>query len=277
MGLGTVTVKLDEFNRARCNACSLGEKGRAMSKAPTLGDRLAVPLLVVGAVLSAAGFVWSFTVAPLVNGAEVVPEMVAGQMVSNQLLFSQKIFYFHVPVAMCAFIALVFSFVYSILYLVKREARFDRRAQVAIEVALVFAFCTMATGVPWTRFEWGVWWTWDARLTTFLILCLLLIGYFVLRAAFDGNEKRETYAAVFALVMCIDAPICMFITRMIPSSLHPVVFRTDGGLTPEMLIGMLMALFGMMAIAYGLYRLRVRQQDMAVRIEALKDQLEELR
>ena len=247
-----------------------------MRDAPTLADRLAVPLLVVGALLSAAGFVWSFTVAPLVNGAEVVPEMVAGQMVSNQLLFSQKIFYFHVPVAMAAFAALVFTAVYSILYLVKHDPKFDRRAQVATEVALVFSFCVMATGVPWTRFEWGVWWTWDPRLTTFLILCLMLIGYFVLRAAFDGNEKRETYSAVFAIVMCIDAPVCMLITRLVPSTLHPVVFRSDSGLSPDMLIGMLLALFGILAIAYGLYRLRVRQQDMAVRIEALKEQLEEL-
>ncbi len=247
-----------------------------MKNGPTLADRLAVPLLVVGALLSAVGFVWSFTVAPLVNGAEVVPEMVAGQMVSNQLLFSQKIFYFHVPVAMCAFAALAFTAVYSILYLMRREARYDRRAVVSVEVASVFSFCVMATGVPWTRFEWGVWWTWDPRLTTFLILCLMLIGYFVLRSAFVGNEKRETYAAVFALVLCVDVPICMMITRLIPSSLHPVVFRTDSGLPPEMLIGMLLALFGMLAIAYGLYRLRVRQQDMAARIEALKEQLEEL-
>ena len=247
-----------------------------MKNGPALADRMTVPLLVMGAVLSAAGFVWSFTVAPLVNGAEVVPEMVAGQMVSNQLLFSQKIFYFHVPVAMCAFAALVFTAVYSILYLMRHEVRYDRRARVSVEVAAVFSFCVMATGVPWTRFEWGVWWTWDPRLTTFLILCLMIIGYFVLRSAFDGNEKRETYAAVFALVMCVDAPICMFITRMLPSTLHPVVFRTDSGLPPDMLIGMLLALFGMLAIAYGLYRLRVRQHDMAARIEALKEQLEEL-
>ena len=246
-----------------------------MKDAPTLADRLAVPLLMVGALLSAAGFVWSFTMAPLVNGAEVVPEMVAGQMVSNQLLFSQKIFYFHMPVAMASFLALGFTAVYSILYLVKREDRYDRRAMVATEVASVFAFCVMATGVPWTRFEWGVWWTWEPRLTTFLILCLLLVGYFVLRNAFEGNERRNAYASVFALVMCVDVPICFMITRLVPSSLHPVIFRTDSGLSPDMLVGLLLSLFGMLAIAYGLYRLRVRQQDMAVRIEALKEQLEE--
>ena len=180
------------------------------------------------------------------------------------------------PVAMAAFAALAFTAVYSILYLVKRDAKFDRRAQVATEVALVFSACVMATGVPWTRFEWGVWWTWDPRLTTFLILCLMLIGYFVLRAAFDGNERRGTYSAVFALVMCVDAPICLMITRLVPSSLHPVVFRTDSGLSPDMMVGLMLALFGMLALAYGLYRLRVRQQDAAVRIEALKERLEEL-
>ena len=58
-----------------------------------------VPCLVLGAFLSAAGFVWSFTVSPLVFGAEVLPELIAGEMVGNQLLFSQKVFYFHMPIS----------------------------------------------------------------------------------------------------------------------------------------------------------------------------------
>lgn len=243
---------------------------------PTLGDRLAPMLLLVGAVLCAAGFAWSFTVAPLVHGAEVVPELVAGQMVANQLLFSQKIFYIHMPVAMASFIALVFTAVYCVRYLMRRDAADDRRAKAATEVALVFIIATMCTGVPWTRFEWGVWWVWEPRLTTYLILMLLAIGYFVLRAAFEGNERQGAYAAVFGLVVCVDMPICFLITRLVPSSLHPVVFRTDSGLSPDMLVGLLLATFGMLAIAYGLYRLRVRQQDEAARIAALKDALEEL-
>jgi len=238
-------------------------------------DRAVPIVLVVGALLSAFGFVWSFTVAPMVLGAEVVPELVGGQMVANQLLFSQKIFYFHMPVAMTSFIALAFTAVYGIQYLRTKDDRYDRRACVATEVALVFIVATMCTGVPWTRFEWGVWWTWEPRLTTYLILMLLAIGYFVLRAAFANNEKLGSYAAVFGIIVFIDAPICFMITRLIPSSIHPVVFRTDSGLAPDMLVGLICAMVGILMIAYGLYRLRVRQVDTAARIEALKQQLEQ--
>ena len=255
-------------------------KGKKVVKVPEAGqwpDKVALPALITGAVLTTAGFLMAFLYAAPVNGAALnAPVLVGDVMVTHQQLLSQKIFYFHMPVAIVSFVLLAFGAYYGVRFLTTREARFDTCSRVAMELTLLFVVFTMITGDLWTRFEWGVWWTWDPRLTTFLVLCLMLIGYFVLRAAFDGNEKRETYASVFALVMCIDAPICMFITRMIPSSLHPVVFRTDGGLTPEMLAGMLMALFGMLAIAYGLYRLRVRQQDMAVRIEALKEQLEDL-
>jgi heme exporter protein C len=244
-----------------------------MKDAPTLGDRLAVPLLVLGALLSAAGFVWSFTVAPLVNGAEVVPEMVAGQMVSNQLLFSQKIFYFHVPVAMCAFAALVFTAVYSILYLTRCQARYDRRAKASVEVAAVFSFCVMATGVPWTRFEWGVWWTWDPRLTTYLILMLIVIAYFVMRNAVDDPELRATYASVVSVIAFVDVPICFMVTRLIPSSVHPVVTR-EGGMSPDMALAVMLVMAGMMLVAFGLYRLRFRQARLAERLQALKDQLD---
>ena len=238
-------------------------------------DRAAPVILVVGAVLSAIGVVLSFTVAPLVHGAEVVPELVAGEMVSNQLLFSQKIFYFHMPVAMTSFIALVFTAVYGIRYLRTKDDRYDRRACIATEVALVFIVATMCTGVPWTRFEWGVWWTWEPRLTTYLILMLLAIGYFVLRAAFDGNEKKGTYAAVFGLIVFIDAPICFMMTRIIPSSTHPVIFRTDSGLSPDMLVGLIFAMIGILMIAYGLYRVRLRQVETAARIEELKQAIEQ--
>lgn len=242
---------------------------------PSAADAVVVPFLIIGALLSAAGFVWSFTVSPLVHGAEVLPELIGDQMVSNQLLFSQKIFYFHMPVALCSFVALFFTAFYGVRYLMTKDARYDTRAKVATEVALVFIVCTMATGVPWTRFEWGVWWTWEPRLTTYLILMLLVIGYFVLRASFSDGPKARTYASAFGIITFIDAPICLLITRMIPSSTHPVVFRTDGGLTTEMIIGLMLALVGIALIAFALYRLRLRQVEEAERIAHLKNLLED--
>lgn len=235
----------------------------------------ALPIIVLlGAGISVAGFVCAFTIAPLVHGAEVTPELVAGYMVSNQLLFSQKIFYFHMPVALVSFVALGFTAWYGFRYITTHDASYDTRAKTATEVALVFILATMATGVPWTRFEWGVWWSWEPRLTTYLLLMLLVIGYFVLRAALADSEKGKTYASVFGIIAFIDAPISFMVTRLIPSSTHPVVLRSDSGLSPEMLCALILSLIGIALIAFALYRLRLHQVQTAQRIEALKEELE---
>ena len=239
-------------------------------------DRYVPALLVVGALVSALGFVLAFTVAPLVHGAAVTPELIAGQLVANQLLFSQKIFYFHVPVAMSSFIALIFTALYGVRYLMTRDEGYDVRANTATEVAVVFMIATMVTGVPWTRFEWGVWWSWEPRLTTYLILILMAIAYFILRTAFSDSEKRCSYASVFGIIMFIDAPICFMITRLIPSSTHPVVFRMDSGLPPDVLVPFLVCMLGIVLIAFALYRVRLRQSLLSLRIERLKEELDEL-
>ena len=239
-------------------------------------DRYVPALLVAGALISALGFVLAFTVAPLVHGAAVTPELIAGQLVANQLLFSQKIFYFHVPVAMSSFIALIFTAFYGVRYLMTRDEGYDVRAKTATEVAVVFMIATMVTGVPWTRFEWGVWWSWEPRLTTYLILILMAIAYLILRTAFSDSEKRCSYASVFGIIMFIDAPICFMITRLIPSSTHPVVFRTDSGLPPDMLVPFLICMLGIVLIAFALYRVRLRQSLLSLRIERLKEELDEL-
>lgn len=239
-------------------------------------DRYVPALLIAGALISALGFVLAFTVAPLVHGAAVTPELIAGQLVANQLLFSQKIFYFHVPVAMSSFIALIFTAFYGVRYLMTRDEGYDVRAKTATEVAVVFMVATMVTGVPWTRFEWGVWWSWEPRLTTYLILILMAIAYFILHTAFSDSEKRCSYASVFGIIMFIDAPICFMITRLIPSSTHPVVFRTDSGLPPDILVPFLICMLGIVLIAFALYRVRLRQSLLSLRIECLKEELDEL-
>lgn len=256
----------------------MGEKVKKPIKLPEAGaiwDTIAPWVLLLGAILTTAGFVLAFTMASLVNGAAVNGvELIGDQVVTNQLLFSQKIFYFHMPVAVVSMVTLVFTAYYGIRFLMTKEQRFDTCARVATEISLLFILFTMFTGEMWTRFEWGVWWTWDPRLTTYLILTLLVIGYFVLRNAIDDPERRGTYAAVFGIIAFVDAPISFMITRLIPSSIHPVVFRTDSGLSPDMLIPMLLVMFGMFMIAFGLYRLRFRQMRMTQRVEALKEQFE---
>ena len=239
-------------------------------------DRLGPAFLLLGTLFSTIGFLLAFTTAPLVLGAgSSAPALIGGQMVANKLLLSQKIFYFHVPVALASFIALGFTAYFGIRYLTSRDAAFDLRSKLATELALVFILMTMASGEMWERYEWGIWWTWDPRLTTYFIMMLLVIGYFVLRNAIDDAERRASYAAVFGILACIDAPISFLITRLVPTSIHPVVFRTDSGLPPAMLLPFLLALAGMLMIGFGLFRWRLREQLLRQRVEALLAELED--
>ena len=242
-----------------------------------LADRLVPALLAIGAVLTAIDVVWTFTVAPLVQGARLSePAIIAGQVVTTKLLLSQKIFYLHVPVAVASFAAMVVAAFFAARFLATKDRAHDRASRTAMQVTLVFIVATMISGDVWTRFEWGVWWVWEPRLTTYFILMLLVIGYFILRNALDDPERSARFGAVFCIIAFIDAPISFFITRLVPSSVHPVVFRTDSGLPPAMLIPFLLGLFGMCMIAFALYRYALRVNTAADEVEELKERLEEL-
>lgn len=248
----------------------------AAGQAPGRLDRMAPAAAMAALVLTTAGFLMAFLMVPPVEGASVSgAEQIGGALISNRLLLSQKIFFFHMPVAIVSFGALVFAGYYSIRFLMTRDARYDARARIAMEIALLFVAMTMITGEMWTRFEWGVWWTWDPRLTTYLILMLIVLAYMVLRAMVDDPERRGSYAAVLAILALVDVPICLMITRMIPSSVHPVVVR-QGGMSPEMGICVGIILLGMAALGFALYRARLRQVLLGQRVELAKEQLEAL-
>lgn len=247
-----------------------------MSSKTNIFDKLSFPLLIIGGALVLVAFILAFTMAPLVYGAEVDGFLeVGGAYLTNKLLLSQKIFYFHVPVAIVSMGALCFTAIYSIAFLKTRDSKFDMRARLATEIGLVFVLMTMATGEFWTRYEWGVWWTWDPRLTTYFILMLLVFGYFVLRNAVDDPERRAVYSSVFGIIMFIDVPISFMVTRLIPSSIHPVILRSDSGLSPPMLIPFIMAMFGFCCLAFALYRRRLRAEQLRERTEVLKTKLDE--
>lgn len=253
-------------------------RARFTGKVPEAGqwpDKVLLPALAAGAVLTTAGFLLAFLYVAPVNGATLsAPELVGDTMVTNQQLLSQKIFYFHMPVAIVSFVALAFAAYYGIRFLTSREARFDTCSRAAMEIALLFVIFTMVTGDLWTRFEWGVWWTWEPRLTTYLILMLIVIAYFVMRNAVDDPERRATYSGVISVIALVDVPICFMITRLIPSSIHPVITR-EGGMASDMALAVVLIMVGMMLVAFSLYRLRFRQLRLDERVQALKDQLED--
>ena len=239
-------------------------------------ERLVPAALALGVLLVLIDVVWTFTLAPMVQGAELSePVVIAGQQITTKLLLSQKIFYLHVPVAVASFAVMAFAAFWAVRFLMTGERRFDVWSKTAMEVTLVFVAATMISGDLWTRFEWGVWWVWEPRLTTYFILMLLVIGYFILRNAIEDPERRARFSAVFGIVAFVDAPISFLITRLVPSSIHPVVFRTDSGLPPMMLIPFLLGLFGMLLVAFALTRIALRINSDAAEVEELKERLEE--
>lgn len=185
--------------------------------------------------------------------------------------FAQKIFYFHVPVAEASFLVLIFTAYYAVRFLTTRQRIYDTKSKIATEVALFFVLLTMATGILWTKVEWGVWWQWEPRLTTYFILTLAVIGYFVLRNSTEDEERRAVYASAFGILVFINAPISFFITRWL-ESIHPIVFGggEGSGLEPPMLITFIIAQVGMLMLGYAFYQLRLREEELNERVEALK-------
>jgi heme exporter protein C len=234
--------------------------------------------LAAAAVLTLADFILAW-----VYAAPVLADMtldsagrsIGGKLIANPVLFSQKIFYFHVPVAIASFAVFFFTAYYGVRFLQTRERKFDTKARIATEVTLIFTLLTMLTGDLWTRVEWGVWWTWEPRLTTYLIMLLLVIGYFVLRASVEDEEKRAVYASAFGIIAFLDAPLSFAITRIVPSGSHPVVLKVGGGLDAVQLTAFLLGMVGMLLFGYVIYQLRYREEQVKEHIEVLKASLED--
>ncbi len=135
-----------------------------------------------------------------------------------------KIFYFHLPIAISAYLAFAVVFVSSMLYLRGKEQKWDIAALSAAEVGVVFAFLTLISGSIWARSAWGEYWvTWDVRLNTSLVLFLIYLSYLMVRQAVDEPEKRARLSAVFGIVGFIGVPLSFLSIRLwTRATLHPV-------------------------------------------------------
>ncbi len=248
--------------------------------------KIAITLVIVGGLLTTAAFLMAFYTAEVqtfgfatLNKAvdTVYPLAPANMQPTDGSInyqrpgFAQKIFYFHVPIAEASFLVFTIAGIFAVLFLRKRRKSYDTKSRIAMETALIFVIATMLTGDIWTRASWGVWWEWEPRLTTYLIMMLLMIAYFVLRNSIEDEERRATYSAVFAIVAWIDAPISFFITRLIPST-HPIVFKS--GMAPSILIPFIIAQVGMLMIGYAIFVLRVGEEDLRTRLDISKEALE---
>jgi heme exporter protein C len=173
----------------------------------------------------------------------------------------QRIFYFHVPSAWIGFLAFFVVFIASIMFLWKRERKWDALALSAAEIGVVFITLVLLTGPLWAKKAWGAFWVWDARLTTSLILWMIYVGYLMLRGSADG-ERRSRFSAVLAIVGFIDVPI-IYLSVMLWRTMHPTLLVTDsGGLAPQMTQTLMVCLlsFTILFVTLLIQRLRLEQE-----------------
>jgi heme exporter protein C len=132
----------------------------------------------------------------------------------------QRVMYFHVPIAWVAFLSFFIVFLASIAYLWKRDPKWDALAYSAAEIGVVFATLILITGTIWMRPVWGVWWTWEPKLTTSVILWVIYVVYLMLRGYAPNRSRGATFAAVLGIVGFIDVPIVYFAAEWW-RSVHP--------------------------------------------------------
>ena len=221
---------------------------------------VSAPVLFVGAgIFLIVGLLLAFLYAPID---------------ASTMGYSQKIFFYHAPIAETAIVAFGISFVAAVLYLRSQDPKWDRLGVVSIRLGLLFSSLVMATGMIWGKAAWGTWWDWEPRLTTFLLVCFLYVAYFVLRSVVEEEQRRATFAAVFAIIAFIDVPITFFATRFLPAGMHPVVITAGGtGMPGSMFISFFISMIGMTLLLVALIRRDLGVEELRERVADLKNSI----
>ncbi|MFB3922217.1 MAG: cytochrome c biogenesis protein CcsA [Terriglobia bacterium] len=176
----------------------------------------------------------------------------------------QRIFYAHVPSAWTAFMAYFIVFLASVHFLWKRARWADDLAYSSAEVGFVFCTCVLVTGPLWAKPVWGIWWTWDARLTSTFVLWLLFVSYLMLRSYVINPGRAAVLAAVVGIVGFVDVPIVyMSIRWWRTQHPQPVIAGGEGsGLDPRMWVTLLVSWGACLCLFAYLVRQRLRLAEV---------------
>lgn len=176
----------------------------------------------------------------------------------------QRLMYVHVPSAWLAMLAFFVVFLMSVLYLVQRDPRWDLLGASSAEVGVVFTALTLALGSLWGKPTWGVWWTWDPRLTTTAIMLAIYVGYLAVRSFADDPERRARWAAVVGILGFINVPI-VYLSVVWWRTLHQPP-SSPRSLSPEILFALLVNVVAFTLLYAWLmlrrYRLAVMERDL---------------
>ena len=146
------------------------------------------------------------------------PLVVANAPFEQTMGLVQKIFYYHVPSAMLMFVSALVCGIASAVYLFRRSAEADRVAVAAGELVVLFGLIVLVTGPLWARKAWGVWWEWDARLTSSLLLWMIFVAYLLVRRF--GGPGSEKLAGAMALFGMANVPF-VYVSVNYWRTLHP--------------------------------------------------------
>ncbi len=181
--------------------------------------------------------------------------------VESSLGIIQKIFYLHLPLAWWALFSFFLLFLSSIAYLITRKIRYDHLCAASAELGLLFACLALCTGIIWGKKSWGVWWTWDPRLTTTLIMCFIYSAYLIFRKLDISPQRARLVSSVIGIIAFLEVPLVFFSARIF-RSIHPAVFADGkGGLEPEMKITVIICIASLGLIWIALLLFRKKQLD----------------
>ena len=188
----------------------------------------------------------------------------------------QRIFYFHAPSGLVALIAFTICFIANIGYLVGRKPYWDWLAVAAAEVGVAFNTVVLITGPIWAKPAWGIWWAWDARLTSTLVLWLLYISFLLLRDLIADPDRRSVFSAIYGIFLFLDVPLVYFSIRIWRTQHpQPVILGGQGsGLDPTMRKVFYLCWFALTAVMVILIRQRYQLERARYDVEELRIETE---
>jgi heme exporter protein C len=187
-----------------------------------------------------------------------------------------RILFLHVSSAWTGLTAFLIGFVGNLLYVWKRQPRWDWLGVSAVEVGLAFTTVVLVTGPIWARPVWGIWWTWDARLTSTFVMWLLYVSYLLLRTLVEEPDRRALFSALFGIFAFLDVPLVFGSIRWWRTQ-HPqpiVMAGADSGMDPVMFRVLMFSWLAMLALMTLLLRQRYRLEAMRSELETMRHELE---
>jgi heme exporter protein C len=188
---------------------------------------------------------------------------------------SQRIFYFHVPIALTAYACFAWGAWKALRYLRTRDERADLESYVAIHQGVIFGALTLVTGSIWARISWGHWWEWgDDQLVLFLVLFLFYCAYFMLRYSVDPGPARANMSAVYALFGVVLIPVSFLAIRLSKQFIHPRVFKLSGPqMTGAQFLTFCVCLAAMLTLFATLYAIELAGKRLDRSLRELKELL----